>query len=51
VDAIADGADVSLLLSKQDQLKVEQVAFAHRLEELSAEIAPLPDAEYRFDQK
>lgn len=34
VDAIAKGADVSLLLSKQQGLKMERVALSKRLDEL-----------------
>jgi len=45
VDAVASGADVDLLTSKQARLKTEKEALERRLEELSAEIATMPSAE------
>jgi DNA invertase Pin-like site-specific DNA recombinase len=46
VDAVAKGADIELLLLKQDDLKAERAALARRLEELETEIASMPSAEY-----
>lgn len=43
VDAVANGADVGILVSKQGQLKAERDANAARLAELQAEFAALPD--------
>ncbi|MBU4400724.1 MAG: recombinase family protein, partial [Planctomycetes bacterium] len=43
VDAVAKGADVGLLLGKQDSLKSEREALARRSEELQTTIATLPD--------
>jgi DNA invertase Pin-like site-specific DNA recombinase len=45
VDAIAKGADVGLLISKQDQLKAEKEALSKRLEELETQIATMPSVE------
>jgi hypothetical protein len=41
--AIVRGADIELLLPKQEQLKSEKRSLTKRLEELDAEIADLPD--------
>jgi len=43
VDAIANGADISLLLNKQLDLKDERDALAERLDALEREVASLPD--------
>lgn len=45
VDAIADGADPSLLIGKQDQLKSEQTALGKELQTLTTELAAMPSAE------
>lgn len=44
VDAIARGADISLLLSKQDELKQSKLALEERLQKLDEEIGSLVDA-------
>lgn len=43
VDAIANGADISLLLNKQLDLKDERDALAERLDSLEREVVSLPD--------
>lgn len=43
VDAVAKGADVGLLISKQDELKAEQKALTKQIERIETEIAALPD--------
>lgn len=45
VDAVANGADVELLLGKQGELKAERTALTQRLEDLDAELASMPDLE------
>jgi uncharacterized protein YukE len=45
VDAIANGADVGILLDKQEKLKREREALTHRLEEMDKNIATLPTLE------
>jgi hypothetical protein len=45
VDAIANGADVGLLLGKQGTLKNERDALTERLQELDAELVEMPSAE------
>jgi site-specific DNA recombinase len=45
VDAIANGADVGLLLEKQDALKAERQTLEQRRTELLAKAAALPDVE------
>jgi hypothetical protein len=45
-DAFAKGADVSLFLDKQNELKAEKQALASRRDELSQTLANMPDPEY-----
>ena len=45
IDAIAGGADVGLLLSKQEALKAEQQSLVQRAKELLAEAAAFPDTQ------
>ncbi len=45
IDAVKQGADVSLLLDEQEKLKEEKTVLANRLRELETDLATLPSVE------
>lgn len=46
IDAIENGADPQLLVSRQDELKADKQVLTERLQQLDTEIATLPSAEH-----